>query len=79
MKNFNAVEWIALAVLLVGGINWGLVGAFNIDIVSSIFGDATILTRVIFGLVGLSALVILFTAASTTTDSQVRSNRVAHS
>jgi hypothetical protein len=79
MKNFNAVEWIALALLLVGGINWGLIGAFNIDLVSSLFGEATILTRGIYGLVGLSALMVAFSAFTSTYDAPTTNNRAYQS
>jgi uncharacterized membrane protein YuzA (DUF378 family) len=62
MKNFNAFDWVALAVLAVGGLNWGLIGAFDFNLVSTLFGDMTILTRTIYGLVGVSALYMIFTA-----------------
>ena len=49
------VELIATILLLVGGINWGLVGAFDYNLVTTILGDGTV-TRVVYGLVGLGAL-----------------------
>lgn len=59
---YNAIDWIALILLIIGGINWGLVGLFDLDIVSAIFGDFSFLSRLIFILVGLSALwVAIFT------------------
>lgn len=45
-----------LILVIVGGLNWGLVGAFNFDLVATLFGDASILSRVIYVVVGLSAL-----------------------
>ena len=60
MKNLNIFDLIALVLLVIGGVNWGLVGAFNIDLVSSIFGNMTMLTRVVYGLVGVSALYSLY-------------------
>lgn len=51
------LDRLALIILIVGGINWGSVGLFNFDIVSFIFGGSDeIITRIIFMLVGLSAL-----------------------
>ena len=49
---------VVVAVLLViGGLNWGLVGFFQFDLVASIFGgQAALLSRVIYGLVGFSAI-----------------------
>lgn len=53
MKN---LDLIAMILLLIGGINWGLVGAFNYNLVANLLGDASMVTRVIYGLVGLCAL-----------------------
>lgn len=56
----NIVDWIALILLIVGGINWGLVGAFNFDLVAAIFGNGTTLSRIVYILVGLAALYTIF-------------------
>ena len=64
MRNFSAFDWTALAILIIGGINWGTIGAFDINLVSALFGDMTILTRVIYALVGASALYTIFAALS---------------
>jgi len=51
------LDRLALIIMIIGGINWGLVGLFNFDLVSFIFGGSDeIITRVIFMLVGISAL-----------------------
>lgn len=51
------LDRIALIILIIGGINWGSVGLFRFDIVSWVFGNAAeVVARVIFTLVGLSAL-----------------------
>lgn len=50
------VDWIAVVLVLVGGLNWGLVGFFNFDLVAKLFGDMSMLSRIVYGLVGLSAL-----------------------
>ena len=51
------LDRIALIILIIGGLNWGSVGLFKYDLVSYLFGgSAEIVTRVIFVLVGLSAL-----------------------
>ena len=53
MKTFD----VAAAVLLVvGGLNWGLVGLFGFDLVATLFGEMSALSRVVYGLVGLGAL-----------------------
>ena len=53
MKNLD----VLVAVLLViGGLNWGLVGFANFDLVASIFGSGAFLSKIVYGLVGLSAI-----------------------
>lgn len=53
MKELNLYGWIALALVIVGGINWGLVGLLNVNIVSGIFGN--LLGRLIYIVVGVGA------------------------
>lgn len=50
------LDLIAMVLLLIGGINWGLVGAFNYNLVGNLLGDTSMITRVVYGLVGLCAL-----------------------
>lgn len=52
---------IAYILVIIGAINWGLVGFFNFDLVAAIFGDMSFMTRLIYDLVGVSALILLFT------------------
>ena len=47
---------IALTLLIVGGLNWGLVGLFNYNLVDALFGNATWISRLVYTLVGLSAV-----------------------
>lgn len=56
MRSIN----VLIAVLLVvGGLNWGLVGFFNFDLVASVFGQMTMLSRIVYALVGISAIYYL--------------------
>lgn len=59
----NIAEWIAFILLVIGGLNWGLVGLFEYDLVAELFGgqDATV-AKVIYVLVGLGALYLLVMA-----------------
>lgn len=51
---------IALILIIIGAINWGLIGFFKFDLVGSLFGGQTALfSRIIFGLVGISGLICL--------------------
>lgn len=52
----KALDIVTAILLIVGGLNWGLVGAFHLDLVATIFGDASALSRIVYVLVGLSAL-----------------------
>lgn len=58
----NWLDVLALILIIIGGLNWGLVGFFKFDLVSFIFGDMSIITRIIFAIVGIAAIysVILF-------------------
>lgn len=56
----NGLEWTALVLTLIGAINWGLVGLFNFDLVAAIFGDMSALSRLIYVLVGVSAVYLAF-------------------
>jgi uncharacterized membrane protein YuzA (DUF378 family) len=47
---------VTLVLLIVGGLNWGLVGLLNFDLVAAIFGEMSPLSRIVYSLVGLSAL-----------------------
>ncbi|RYZ90096.1 MAG: DUF378 domain-containing protein [Moraxellaceae bacterium] len=57
----NTVDWIAYVLTIVGGLNWGLVGAFNFDLVAAIFGEMSALSRIIYVLVGISAIYLIYT------------------
>jgi hypothetical protein len=59
MKKLNALDWIALILVIIGGLNWGLVGIFNFDLVAAIFGAMSIIARIVYILVALSALYLL--------------------
>ena len=50
------IDKIALALIVIGAINWGLIGFFNFNLVSAIFGEMSILSRIIYALVGISGL-----------------------
>ncbi|WP_077617023.1 DUF378 domain-containing protein [Bacillus sinesaloumensis] len=53
----NGLQRLALALVIIGAINWGLIGLFQFDLVASIFGGQdSLLSRIIYSLVGLSGL-----------------------
>ena len=61
MKKLNVVDWIALVLVVVGGLNWGLVGFFSFDLVAWLFGSMSAVSRVIYVLVWLGAIYTLVT------------------
>lgn len=61
-SRMNAIDWVAMVLLIVGGLNWGMVGLFNVDLVASLFGTQSPLSRVVYALVGLSALYSIYTS-----------------
>ncbi len=52
----RALNILTQVLLIVGGLNWGLVGLANFDLVATLFGDMSPLSRIVYGLVGLSAV-----------------------
>jgi uncharacterized membrane protein YuzA (DUF378 family) len=52
----KSLDVIVAVLLVVGGLNWGLVGILNFDLVAGIFGSGSFLARIVYALVGLSAI-----------------------
>ena len=61
MNKLNTLDWITLILLVIVGLNWGLIGILDLDLVAVIFGEMSILSRIIYLLVGLSGLYVLLT------------------
>ncbi len=59
MTRLNWLDWSAIALIIIGGINWGLVGFFQFDLVAALLGDMTALSRLVYALVGIAALIFL--------------------
>lgn len=55
----KVIDYIVLVLVLIGAINWGLVGFFSFDLVAVIFGDMTIISRIIYALIGIAGLYAL--------------------
>ena len=56
----STIDWIALVLVIVGAINWGLVGLFDFNLVSLIFGAVGWLETLIYALVGLSGIYMIW-------------------
>lgn len=55
----KVIDYIALTLVIIGAVNWGLIGFFNFDLVRVVFGDMTLVSRIIYALVGISGLYAL--------------------
>ncbi|MFC1685863.1 DUF378 domain-containing protein [Nanoarchaeota archaeon] len=56
----SGFDWFALVLVLIGGINWGLVGAFGFDLVDFLFGTFAWLVTLVYVLIGLAALYLVY-------------------
>jgi len=58
--DLNALTWFAQLLVIIGALNWGLIGFFNFDLVAALFGGQTaFLSRVVYALVGISGLIAI--------------------
>ena len=55
-KEMKVLDKIALALIVIGAINWGLIGLFKFDLVATLFGEMSVLSRIVYTLVGVSGL-----------------------
>lgn len=53
----ETLQKIALAITIIGAVNWGLVGLLEFDLVAALFGEMTVLTRLVYSLVGIAGLI----------------------
>ena len=64
----KVLDIIALILVIIGAINWGLIGLFDFNLVSFLFGDMSIISRIVYSLVGIAGLInigLLFTHLET--------------
>lgn len=57
--NTKGLDYTMLALVIIGAVNWGLIGFFRFDLVSFLFGEMSWLTRIIYALVGISGLYLI--------------------
>ncbi|HSX37961.1 MAG TPA: DUF378 domain-containing protein [Chlamydiales bacterium] len=56
MNNTHVLQTIAMIILLIGGLNWGLIGIFEWNFIATVFGYTSVLTRTIYSLAGIAAV-----------------------
>ena len=59
---FTTADWMAFSLAVMGGLNWGLVGAFSFDPVATLLGDQSMSARITYLLFGLSSVYAMYTA-----------------
>lgn len=57
--NNRGFDYFALTVAIIGAINWGLIGFFKFDLVAFLFGDLTVLSRMVYAIVGICGLYLI--------------------
>lgn len=66
MKTLSGLDWVCIVLLIIGGLNWGLLGFFKIDLVATLLGNMTLPTRIVYDLVGLAAIYMIYLCAKLT-------------
>ncbi len=57
--NTKGLDYAVLTIAIIGAINWGLIGFFQIDLVALLFGEMSLLSRIVYSVVGLSGLYLV--------------------
>ena len=57
--NNRGFDYFALTVAIIGATNWGLIGFFKFDLVAFLFGDLTVLSRIVYAIVGICGLYLI--------------------
>lgn len=55
----KTLDYTALIISIIGAINWGLIGFFRFDLVAFLLGDMTLLSRIVYALVGIAGLYMI--------------------
>ena len=58
MNHLTWLDWVAIILLVVGGLNWGIVGIFGFNIINAIFTSMEVVARIIYVLVGIAAVYV---------------------
>jgi len=61
MENkYKTLDWVVFILVVVGAVNWGLVGLFSFDLVGAIFGEMSALAKIVYVLVGIAGVYLIF-------------------
>ena len=56
----RGLDYTVLVIAIIGAINWGLIGFFDFNLVTSLFQDSSVITRIIYGIVGICGIINIF-------------------
>ena len=56
VNKMKVIDYIALVLVIIGAINWGLIGLFGFDLVATLFGSMSVVSRIVYTLVGIAGL-----------------------
>ncbi len=59
MRCVHINQSIAFVLVIIGALDWGLIGFFDFDLVKAVFGDMTVLSRAIYGLIGIASIYLI--------------------
>jgi hypothetical protein len=59
----GTLSWVAVVLVIIGALNWGLVGLLGIDLVNVIFGEMRVLARIVYGIIGLAGIYDIYLVA----------------
>ncbi len=60
MKDAGILSFIAFVIVLIGGINWGLIGLFRLDVIGAILGNMSLLSRLAYIIIGVAAGYLIY-------------------
>lgn len=62
MRKYTVIDWVCFILVVIGAINWGLVGFFDFNLVGMIFGAMPIVARIIYAVVGIAGVYMVYAA-----------------
>jgi uncharacterized protein len=60
MSGLSGLTWASMILVIIGALNWALVGLFQWNLVAALFGQLTVITRIIYVIVGAAGLYLIF-------------------
>jgi uncharacterized protein len=63
-SRITPLDWVSIILVVIGALNWGLVGLFEFDLVAAIFGPLTVVSRIVYVLVAVAGVYLLVTTST---------------